>query len=259
MKKIIARQQSGPYSPYVMQSIATTIVALLVLGALASTLTAPSPAGRTNFFPLALRNTWTHEVKFSGGDYHYYMTETVIRDDFPLLEGASYIVAEEYEPLTDRAPEAKSTVAYLRKDGFLLRYPWLDSEHDKVWDTNLGEGIERILPSPYTGERSWEAGLQTKAWPLEGGQAVTASAHARIDPVAVQVPAGTFRNCLRVETRTTSRVADPRRETTEFRLHYTEWYARGVGLVKAISSEGEGTPVKSVTELVSYRVYAPSD
>ena len=238
-----------------MQPFATTLVACLVLGALLSVLTGPSPAERASFFPLALHNTWTHEVKFSGGDYHYYMTETVIRDDFPLLDGVSYIVAEEYEPLTDRAPEAKSTVAYLRKDGFLLRYPWLDSERDMVWDTNLGEGIERILPSPYTEERSWDAGLQTKAWPLEGGQNVTASAHARIDPVAVRVPAGTFRNCLRVETHTTSRVADPRRKTTEFHLHYTEWYARGVGLVKAISSEGAGTPVKSVTELLSYRVY----
>ena len=242
-----------------MPPLATPLVACLVLGALSSALTVPSPAGRANFFPLALHNTWTHEVKFSGGDYHYYMTETVIRDDFPLLDDVFYIVAEEYEPLTDRAPEAKSTVAYLRKDGFLLRYPWLDSEHDKVWDTNLGKGIERILPSPYTGERSWEAGFQTKAWPLEGGQNVTASAHARIDPVAVRVPAGTFRNCLRVETTTTSRVADPRRKTTVFHLHYTEWYARGVGLVKAISSEGAGTPVKSVTELVSYRIHTPLD
>ncbi len=242
-----------------MPYIASTLIALLVLVALPSALTVPPPAGRTSFFPLALHNTWTHEVTFSGGDYHYYMTETVIRDDFPLLGGVSYIVAEDYDPLTDRAPEAKSTVAYMRKNGFLLRYPWLDSEHDTVWDTNLGEGVERILPSPYTGERSWNAGLQTHAWPLEGGQQVTASARARIDPAAVQVPAGTFRNCLRVETRTTSRVADPRHETTEFHLHHTEWYARGVGLVKAISSEGAGTPVKSVTELVSYQVYPPSD
>ena len=238
-----------------MQRIVIPLIVGLVLGALSSILTGPSPTERGSFFPLALHNTWTHEVKFSGGDYHYYMTETVIRDDFPLLDGVSYIVAEEYEPLTDRAPEAKSTVAYMHKDGFLLRYPWLDSEHDTVWDTNLGEGIERVLPSPYTGERSWAAGFQTNAWPLEGGQDVTASAHARIDPVGVRVPAGTFRNCLRVETRTTSRVADPRRKTTVFHLHYTEWYARGVGLVKAISSEGAGTPVKSVTELVSYRVY----
>ena len=70
----------------------TPLVALLVLGALARVLTAPSPPGRANFFPLALHNTWTHEVKFSGGDYHYHMTETVIRDDFPLLDGVSYIV-----------------------------------------------------------------------------------------------------------------------------------------------------------------------
>ena len=70
----------------------------------------------------------------------------------------------------------------------------------------------------------------------------------------VQVPAGSFRNCLRVETLTTSRVVDPRQKTTEFTLHFVEWYARGVGLVKAVSSEGAGTPIKSVTELLSYDV-----
>ena len=243
-----------------LRSIVTIAVSLFIAGSLATVLMPPTSSlpptssGNRDFFPLAVDNTWTHEVTFSGGDYHYYMTETVIRDDFPLLEGTWYVVAEEYEPLTDTAPEAKSTVAYLRKDGFLLRYPWLDSEGDKVWDTNLGEGVERILPRPYTGERSWEIGFQTNAWPLEGGQHVTASASAWIDPVAVQVPAGTFHNCLRVETMTISTVVDPRQKTTEFHLHFTEWYARGVGLIKAISSEGEGTPVKSVTELLSYSV-----
>ncbi len=259
VKSLVVEEPSGSYSSGVMRRIVRLLGAVLVLGALASVLTRPPSAGRASFFPLALHNTWTHEVTFSGGDYHYYMTETVIRDDFPLPEGVAYVVAEEYEPLTDRAPKAKSTVAYLRKDGFLLRYPWLDSEHDTVWDTQLGEGFERVLPSPYTREQRWSAGLQTHAWPLEGGQDVTASAQARIDPDAVRVSAGTFRHCLRVETRTTSRVADPRRKTTEFHLHHTEWYARGVGLVKAISSEGAGTPVKSVTELVSYRVSPPSD
>ncbi len=237
-----------------LRSIVTIAVSLLIAGSVGSVLTGPSSSGNHDFFPLAVDNTWTHEVTFSGGYYHYYMTETVIRDDFPLLEGAWFVVAEEYEPLTDTAPEAKSTVAYLRKEGFLLRYPWLDSEGDKVWDTNLGEGIERILPRPYTGERSWEIGFQTNAWPIEGGQNVTASARAWIDPVAIQVPAGTFHNCLRVETMTISTVVDPRHQTTEFHLEFTEWYARGVGLIKAISNEGEGTPVKSVTELLSYTV-----
>jgi hypothetical protein len=50
-------------------------------------------------------------------------------------------------------------------------------------------------------------------------------------------------------------VPDPRKETSEFSLFYVEWYARGVGLIKAVSSEGEGTPVKSVTELLSYKIH----
>ena len=92
-----------------LRSIVTMAVSLFIAGSLSSVLTPPSSSlsqsssGNQDFFPLAVDNTWTHEVTFSGGDYHYYMTETVILDDFPLLEGAWFVVAEEYEPLTDTA------------------------------------------------------------------------------------------------------------------------------------------------------------
>ncbi len=110
----------------------------------------------TEFFPLALHNSWTHLVTFSGGDYLYYMTETVIKDNLSLLEEQSYVVAEEYEPLTTTAPEAKSTVAYFRKGGFLYRYPWLDSEGSRVWDTQLGEGAEQTSSVTACGSKpSW--------------------------------------------------------------------------------------------------------
>lgn len=229
-------------------------VLILVAWALATAL-APLPLmSGAEFFPLTLHSSWTHRVTFSGGDYLYYMTETVIRDDLPLLaEKSSYVVAEEYEPLTKRAPRGKSTVAYFRKNGFLHRYPWLDSEGDKIWDTKMGTGTEQILPSPYVGDITWENSHQTAAWAIDVEQSNTGSAKAWIDPVAVQVPAGTFRNCLRVETLTISRVVSPDR-VANFRLHFTEWYAKGVGLIKAISSEGEGTPIKSVTELVWYNL-----
>lgn len=228
---------------------------ILTAWALATTL-APLPPlmSGAEFFPLAMHNTWTHLVTFSGGDYLYYMTETVIQDNLSLLEEKSYVVTEEYEPLTTTAPEAKSTVAYFRKDGFLHRYPWLDSDGSKVWDTKLGEGTEQLLPSPYRGNTTWQLGLQTNAWPLNGGQSVTASAKAWIDPIEVRVPAGVFRNCLRVETLTANQFVDPKRKTQSYRLLHVEWYAQGVGLVRAISSEGEGTPIKSVTELLSYSV-----
>ncbi len=230
---------------------ASTLV--LVTWALATAL-APLPLmSGAEFFPLTLHSSWTHRVTFSGGDYLYYMTGTVIKDDWSLLNRKSYVVAEEYEPLTKRAPRAKSTVAYFHKNGFLHRYPWLDSEGNKIWDTKMGQGAEQVLPSPYMGDTTWQNDRQTSTWARDVEQNVTASAKAWIDPVAVQVPAGTFRNCLRVETLTLSHVVSAQR-IADFRLQFIEWYAKGVGLVKAVSSEGEGTPVKSVTELVWYDV-----
>lgn len=225
----------------------------LVVWALALLFTPSPPTPVANFFPLALHNSWTHLVTFSG-DYLYYMTETVIKDDMNLSGDESYVVAEEYEPLTAASPEARSTVAYFYKDGFLHRYPWLDSDGTRIWDTKLGEGAEQILPMPYHGKTSWRLATQTNAWPLNGGQTMTASAKAWIDPVEVRVPAGVFRNCLRVETISANQYIDPKNRTKGYRLQYTEWYADGVGLVRAISNEGEGTPIKSLTELVWYNV-----
>ncbi len=204
-----------------------------------------------DFFPLAMHNTWTHEVRFSGGDYHYSMTETVIKDNWPLFGQPSYVVAEDYEPLTPRAPEARSTVAYFRRNGFLYRYPWLDSQGDRVWDTRLGQGLDQVMPSPFVHRTRWRMKLDT--WIMASGGTSRSSATAWIDPSVIAVPAGTFRNCLRVETLTISAVPDPRKKDAEFALRHTEWYARGVGLVKAISSEGAAQ--KSVTRLVAYRIH----
>ena len=185
------------------------------------------------------------------------MTGTVIKDDLQLKEGKSFVVAEEYEPLTKRAPWAKSTVAYFRKEGFLHRYPWLDSEGNRVWDIQLGEGSERILPSPYRHEMTWQVALENKMWSLgTASQGVRATSWASLDPQEIQVPAGVFRNCLKVETLTDSQSLGHRAgKALVYRLRYMEWYARGVGLVKALSDEGEGTEIKSVTELLSYKLH----
>jgi len=238
-----------------MLKILTSIFAiLLVVVVLAFALT-PTTSTVPEYFPLAKNNRWKHLVVFSGGDYIYYMTETVVDDSLQLSDGKSFVVSEEYEPLTATAPEAKSTVAYFRKDGFLHRYPWLDSNGAKVWDTKLGEGAEQILPSPYVQEITWPVMLKADVWPLSGRQHSSSIASARIDPEDVWVAGGVFRNCLRIETITANQLPDPKtKKLTTFDLHYVEWYAPGVGLVRAISSEGEGTPIKSVTELVEYAV-----
>jgi hypothetical protein len=227
----------------------------LVIWLLVKALTLPPLLNETNFFPLALNNSWTHLVTFSGGDYLYYMTETVVKDNLSLPDGKSYVVTEKYEPLTTTAPEARSTVAYFLKDGFLHRYPWLDSEGDKIWDTKLGQGTEQILPIPYVGDATWQVLFENDMMPMTGKQHSSSLATAQIDPEEVRVVAGVFHNCLRVDTVTATQMIHPKtRKLSAYELHHVEWYAPGVGLVRAITNEGEGTPIKSVTELVWYNV-----
>lgn len=254
----VASLRPRQYIPYIVTK-ALTVAGTVILAAwaLATALAPPPPMRGAEFFPLAMHNTWTHEVKFSGGDYHYYMTGTVIKDDFQLNKGKSFVVAEEYEPLTQRAPRAKSTVAYFHKEGFLHRYPWLDSENNEVWDIQLGEGSERILPSPYLHNVTWQVTLENKMWSSgTASQEVRAMSRANIDPQEIRVPAGAFHGCLRVETMTDSQsLGYLAGKTLVYRLRYVEWYASGVGLVKALCDEGEGTEIKSVTELLSYRIY----
>ncbi len=54
----------------------------------------------------------------------------------------------------------------------------------------------------------------------------------------VQVPAGEFKNCVRVEGRATfSLYVDPRLGYRDIHITQTEWYAPGVGLVKLLREE----------------------
>jgi hypothetical protein len=238
-----------------MLKVLSAICGLCLIGmVLALTLTPRTPMAGAEFFPLAKDNSWKHLVVFSGGDYIYYMTETVIDDSMLLSDEKSYVVAEEYEPLTTTAPEAKSTVAYFRKGGFWHRYPWLDYDGTKVWDTKLGSGTEQILPSPYNGMATWKLGFHTNAWSADGQQHMNASAQASIDPEVIRVPAGIFSHCLRVETISVNSFVDRHNRENSYNLRHIEWYAQGVGLILALSDEGEGTPIKSRTELVQYKV-----
>lgn len=215
----------------------------------------PKSSKPLDYFPLAKNNRWKHLVVFSGGDYIYYMTGTVIDDGLRLSDKQSFVVSEKYEPLTETAPEAVSTVAYFHKDGFLHRFPWLDTDGVRVWDTKLGQDAEQILPSPFVGEITWPVLLKADLWPLSGRQHSSSIANARIETEDVWVVGGVFRNCLRIETITANQMPNPKtKKLTTFDLRHTEWYAPGVGLVRAISDEGEGTPIKSVTELVEYTV-----
>lgn len=261
------------------------VVALAALvGVLVSVAIASPPsqmAAKDEFFPLSLGNSWVYEAVFD--NRHYRVTQTVVREEIVTEQRkVAYVVRENYEPMDGRSPQAFSTVAYVTKEGFLYRYPWLDSEGERIWSIVPGEkketlfpsnlssswpkgyrvlagGIaEKLFPNPFTGEAEWESPLLSLSPTLPGtppGTLLSARFRVRIDLDEIEVGAGTFRNCLRVEA-----VAEyPRRTEKPIILHYIDWYARGVGLVKGMCTEENGTSsTRASTELLAVRLHAPA-
>jgi hypothetical protein len=74
----------------------------------------------------------------------------------------------------------------------------------------------------------------------------------------IEVPAGRFSGCIRVETQATRK--DAHDGGRDYQLSYIEWYAPNVGLVKTLALEGglEGLETERV-ELFRFRItYLPT-
>lgn len=72
----------------------------------------------------------------------------------------------------------------------------------------------------------------------------------------VQVPAGNYTNCIRVDSSATVAVKERTRGIERILIHQTDWYAKGVGLVKRIRNESS-VPDKykgeQIQELTSFK------
>lgn len=181
---------------------------------------------------------------------------------FPLNEGYrwQYRMSESNPLVNRRLPLSMENLGARTRDG--LRY-WLrrSSEGNEYWLRVDGEGVQR------SGSRSWLGGLpalgeaqtvlppklvvgaewnaQTRPYILERAipfrerftQDESKNIELRMrlasDDEMVEVPAGRFEHCLRIEGQGRLFVlADARIGASEVPITHTEWYAPGVGLVK---------------------------
>jgi len=188
-----------------------------------------------------------------------------VRDDRYIgsLGKRARLVDESYaagEPSLDAAgapakPEVYP-IAYYRKDGFLYRALSLEYEGSELHDVGLGAAEERFLPDGLGGTPDWDS--VTTAYDLGGGNGygVRQSHHAVLESRLVEVPAGRFRDCVRVDT-----VAlhggqrDGKYDGDPIVLYYTDWYAPNVGLVRTVqSNRPDGGPPLAQIELLAYDV-----
>ena len=182
---------------------------------------------------------------------------------FPLNEGYRWQYRmQESNPLVNRRlPLSMENLGSRMRDG--VRY-WLrrSSEGNEYWLRTEGEGVQRIgarswldappeldgspqtvLPEKLVVGAEWNA--QTRPYILERvipfrerfAQDESKNIELRMrlasDDEVVDVPAGRFEHCLRVEgTGRLFVLADARVGASEVPITHTEWYAPGVGLVK---------------------------
>jgi len=223
------------------------------------------PASRhdqPDFFPLYAEATWVYEIARPTDNARTRMTVRVRGERYIRPLGRQCrLVEESYSvPTATRLDEGATDtemypVAYCNKDGFLSRTMSLEYRGSEVQDAGLGSGEERFLPLGLNGGLTWES--ITTAYDLGDGNGYGVRQRHRAirDPGVVEVPAGRFRGCVRVDT-----VAfqggrhNGRDDGDPLVLYYSDWYAPNVGLVRTVHSNRLDSAPAARIELLSYNI-----
>jgi len=222
-------------------------------------------AGETDFFPLHADDMWIYEVVRPLRNEHTRMTVHVRGDRYVGAIGRrARLVDESYAgddaPLLGGEPRSPKPevypIAYYRKNGFLYRAFSLEYHGGELRDAGLASNEERFLPEGLGNNLAWDS--VTTAYDLGGGNGygVRQSHRAVLEPVVVEVPAGRFAGCVRVDTVALhSGQREGKYDADPIVLYYSDWYAPNVGLIRTVQSNraGGGPPLAEI-DLLAYDV-----
>ena len=188
-----------------------------------------------DFFPLKTNMVWTYKVNSKSQRANYAVTDRVIGMQYvPALKITGLVVEEFYN--LDRA--GLRPIVYLDQGGFLTRLSGLDYVEHRIQGPAWGRSEEQnFLPEHLTPDREWKNTLFPYG-KLPGSFDVTQSHKSFIEPADVTVPAGHFRNCIRIETRAHYEGGAYAQQKQNLNLTYEDWYAPNVGLVRTVAYQG---------------------
>lgn len=206
-----------------------------------------------SFFPLAPQSHWEYVVRRGVPAQDFRFVATVKQDDFVANDGrACRIVDERYGDVVenDRVP-----VLYCAEGGFLHRVMSLEYRGDTLEDNGLRSGELRFLPTDLGHTETWEGLTNAYRLPDGSGFVVQQSHRAAVEVQPVVVPAGSFEECVRVDTTAIHYATDASGQPVGPRIvyHYADWYAAGVGLVKTEQRSTEARVLATI-ELVKYEI-----
>jgi hypothetical protein len=201
-----------------------TLAAMLLLGCQHKASFDSGSAG--SFFPLRPGSTWTYRITDQDRHTTEILTDQAIGRSNAGPSGAGGGVVSEHE---GPGGENNLTILYSVENGYVTR----------IFDFGSSTGVQfrerRFLPRLLKPDLTWS----NSAFPFGSfreGFHLAQTHRTALETDLVVVPAGSFSNCIRIETQVSfegnlSQHIRPRR------LKYLDWYAPGVGLVKTVVLE----------------------
>lgn len=206
--------------------------------ALALVVSACRPGGQNaNYFPLDSGWSWQYRVTFDIKNVGKETTAIVVANSSPLTEDNQKVFPRIYQ-------DGHRYDYVFRDNGILL-------VSDRASDNQIrpAEAEQYVLKYPLAAGTSWPVASQTYLLrrqifsptavimvPITVPIDVAYTVEATDD--IVRVPAGVFRNCIRIRgTAASVRDLGERIGDAEVRVDATEWFAPGVGLVKMVRKE----------------------
>ena len=242
-------QHPAPSARFRWVAVATLAV---LLGACEQSSSAP------DFFPLHIDDTWVYEVGQPLRNRHLQMTVRVRGNQFVKPLGRSCDVVEESYGASQAAEGTveRYPIAYYRDGDFLHRVLSLEYRNGEVAEAGLDSFEERFLPLGLAATGAWEG--QTRAYALgpENDYRVLQKHRALHEDSEITVPAGRFRNCIRVDTTAVHATThDGQPDGAPMVLYYSDWYAPNVGLIQSVQhSRADGGPPLAEIQLLAYDV-----
>jgi len=206
-----------------------------------------------DYFPLTPSSRWEYRLSRRSDGLPLRFVATVRSDPFMGPHGHGCRVVD--ERYGDRPAGERSPIVYCAEGGFLHRVMSLEYRGELLEDNGLRSGELRFLPLDLVHISNWEG--RTNAYQLADGSGFEVRQIHQVSTQAepVEVPAGRFTGCARVETTAIHSATGPDGSAVGPRVvyYYSDWYAAGVGLIRT-EQRSATAEVLATIELLSYQV-----
>jgi hypothetical protein len=203
-----------------------------------------APTGETSYFPMSADRVWEYHFRhLESGDVWPVIVRSRGPGFVPALGRIAAIFDEDY-------PDQSVPVAFFLEEGFLQSEIGLRYRVERgVELMPIGIQPMRVMPMPPRVGMQWAYLEQVFGSTPDGATLNIRWTGSISREESVVVPAGVFRDCLRIESIAVHRLP---MEPHPRAYRYVDWYAPNVGLVKNEYASGEDRQVFTRMELVSY-------